>query len=364
MTISTKEEKQSKLDKKENSQKKPTPWQEAHQKYLQEKTLMDKILKKNQEQEESESLAEPSEEVEQQEKNERPMIEILSSEKSTTERTRENISFSDKLPKMKDYRQRKLYRRLALIISLFLIPLVGCIYYISPLGQLAKVDVIHNQQVPNEQIVKTANFKINEPLWEQYFSRQSAIQKIQKISPWIKAVNVKIVHFNQFQINVTEYHRVAYLLTGDKYYDILENGQVLKNPITQDQLQSGLPILEGFTSKKLILKTLKAYHKLPEEFKQSISQIKSTPRAENDQLLTLNMNDQNQVLINIDQLTKKLPYYAKVASNMQEPGIVDMEVGLFTYPYPKEEKKTGDSSEKMSDSDSENSESVQENPQA
>lgn len=363
MTISTKEEKQSKLDKKENSQKKPTPWQEAHQKYLQEKTLMDKILKKNQEQEESESLAEPSEEVEQQEKNERPMIEILSSEKST-ERTRENISFSDKLPKMKDYRQRKLYRRLALIISLFLIPLVGCIYYISPLGQLAKVDVIHNQQVPSEQIVKTANFKINEPLWEQYFSRQSAIQKIQKISPWIKAVNVKIVHFNQFQINVTEYHRVAYLLTGDKYYDILENGQVLKNPITQDQLQSGLPILEGFTSKKLILKTLKAYHKLPEEFKQSISQIKSTPRAENDQLLTLNMNDQNQVLINIDQLTKKLPYYAKVASNMQEPGIVDMEVGLFTYPYPKEEKKTGDSSEKMSDSDSENSESVQENPQA
>ena len=187
---------------------------------------MDKILKKNQEQEESESLAEPSEEVEQQEnqeqeKNERPMIEILSSEKST-ERTRENISFSDKLPKMKDYRQRKLYRRLALIISLFLIPLVGCIYYISPLGQLAKVDVIHNQQVPSEQIVKTANFKINEPLWEQYFSRQSAIQKTQKISPWIKAVNVKIVHFNQFQINVTEYHRVAYLLTGDKYYDILE----------------------------------------------------------------------------------------------------------------------------------------------
>ncbi|XBG91513.1 cell division protein FtsQ/DivIB [Enterococcus cecorum] len=368
MTISTKEEKQSKLDKKENSQKKPTPWQEAHQKYLQEKTLMDKILKKNQEQEESESLVEPSEEVErqenqEQEKNERPMIEILSSEKST-ERTRENISFSDKLPKMKDYRQRKLYHRLALIISLFLIPLVGCIYYISPLGQLAKVDVIHNQQVPSEQIVKTANFKINEPLWEQYFSRQSAIQKIQKISPWIKAVNVKVVHFNQFQINVTEYHKVAYLLTGDKYYDILENGQVLKNPITQDQLQSGLPILEGFTSKKLILKTLKAYHKLPEEFRQSISQIKSTPRAENDQLLTLNMNDQNQVLINIDQLTKKLPYYAKVASNMQEPGIVDMEVGLFTYPYPKEEKKTGDSSEKMSDSDSENSESVQENPQA
>ena len=151
MTISTKEEKQSKLDKKENSQKKPTPWQEAHQKYLEEKRLMDKILKKNQEQEESESLAEPSEEVEQQEKNERPMIEILSSEKSTESiRESENISFSDKLPKMKDYRQRKLYRRLALIISLFLIPLLGCIYYISPLGQLAKVDVIHNQQVPSE----------------------------------------------------------------------------------------------------------------------------------------------------------------------------------------------------------------------
>ena len=39
MTISTKEEKQSKLDKKENSQKKPTPWQEAHQKYLRRKAI-------------------------------------------------------------------------------------------------------------------------------------------------------------------------------------------------------------------------------------------------------------------------------------------------------------------------------------
>ena len=62
-----------------DSQQKPTPWQEAHQKYLEEKKLMDSILKNNQEQEESESLAESSEEVEQQEnqeqeKNERPMI--------------------------------------------------------------------------------------------------------------------------------------------------------------------------------------------------------------------------------------------------------------------------------------------------
>ena len=369
-TISTKDEKQPKLEKKVHSQQKPTPWQEAHQKYLEEKKMMDEILKKNQTHEESEPLDESGEEVDhqlnqEQEKKDRPIIEILSSEKVTEPiRESENASFSDKLPKMKDYRQRKLYRRLALIISVFLIPLVGCIYYISPLGQLSKVSVVHNQQVSSEQIVKTANFKIDEPLWEQYFARQNAINKIKKISPWIKAVNVKVVHFNQFQINVTEYPRVAYLLTGDKYYDILENGQVLKNPIAQDQLQSGLPILEGFTSKKLILKTLKAYHKLPEEFKQSISQIKSTPRAENDQLLTLNMNDQNQVLINIDQLTKKLPYYAKVASNMQEPGIVDMEVGLFSYPYPKEEKKTGDSSEQTTDSDSENSESVQENPQA
>lgn len=370
MTISTKEEKNQNSMNHKDSQQKPTPWQEAHQKYLEEKKLMDSILKNNlEDRKNSDSLGELTEEDEEklfsQEKkmNSESNLEMLSSE-NLTENLRENTSFSDKLPKMKDYRQRKLHRRLTLIILLFLIPLIVCIYYISPLGQLEKVNVVHNQQVSSEQIMKTADFKINESLWEQYFARQTAIQKIKKISPWIKAVNVKVVHFNQFQINVTEYPRVAYLLTDNKYYDVLENGSVLKKPISQDQLQSGLPILEGFTSKQLILKTMKAYRKLPEEYKQSISQIKSTPRAENDQLLTLNMNDQNQVLINIDQLTKKLPYYAKVASNMQEPGIVDMEVGIFSYPYPKEEKKTGDSSEQTTESDSENSESVQENPQA
>lgn len=358
-----KDKKQLKLDKRENSQKKSTSRQEAHRKSSDEKKLMDKILQKNQKPKKSARLEESSEEVDkvisqEKENNGRRILEMPSSEKST-EYLREHISFSDKLPKMKDYRQRKLYRRLALIISLFLIPLVGCIYYISPLGQLSKVNVVHNQQVPSDQIVKMANFKINESLWEQYFTRQRAIQKIKKVSPWIKSVNVKVVHFNQFQINVVEYPRVAYLLSGDKYYDILENGQVLKKSISQDKLQSGLPILEGFTSKKLILKTIKAYHKLPEEFKESISQIKSTPRAENEQLLTLNMNDQNQVLVNIDQLTKKLPYYAKIVSNMKEPGIVDMEVGLFSYPYSKDQKKTKDSSDQTSDNDSENSESVQ-----
>jgi cell division protein FtsQ len=75
------------------------------------------------------------------------------------------------------------------------------------------------------------------------------------------------------------------------------------------------------------------------------------------------MNDQNQVLINVDQLAKKLPYYAKVVGNMQSPGIVDMEVGIFSYPYPKEEEKTTDSSQNQSDNQGVEDENAQENTQ-
>ena len=359
-TISKQEE--SKKNAGKSTEAKPTPWQESHQKYLEEKQLLDQFLN------EKDSSQEPDERIEddlEDSAEDNSSLEVVAEEKAEEKEGTQEApqSFSDKLPKMKDYRKRKLYRRLAFLLIILFLPLAACIYYISPLGQLAKVTVVNNQQVDAKKVIQTANFKINQPLWEQYFERKTALAKVAKISPWIKDVNLKIVQLNQFQINITEYPRVAYLLKDNQYFEILENGKVLDTAIAQEQLQAGLPIIEGFTSKTLILKTLKAYNQLPQELKQSISQIKSTPRSDNEQLLTLNMNDQNQVLINVNQLAKKLPYYAKVVGNMQSPGIVDMEVGIFSYPYPKEEEKTTDSSQNQSDNQGVEDENAQENTQ-
>ena len=51
------------------------------------------------------------------------------------------------------------------------------------------------------------------------------------------------------------------------------------------------------------------------------------------------MNDGNRVIVNISDLSEKMAYYSQVAEQMDKPGIVDMEVGIFSYPYEKKVKK-------------------------
>ena len=54
-----------------------------------------------------------------------------------------------------------------------------------------------------------------------------------------------------------------------------------------------------------------------------------------------------------------MAYYSQVAEQMDKPGIVDMEVGIFSYPYEKESEETG--SEVSEDSAVENQEVVDPN---
>lgn len=313
----------------DESKKEQTPWQKAHQRYLEEKRLMDEIMAKQ------DGMTNDDKTEETNDLSDQPIEqENTFTQEQKLENQPENlkVSFSDKLPKMKDYRQKKLYRRLGLIVGILLVPLIFCLYYISPLGQLSKVEVSGNHEVESQAIIHQAQFKIDEPLWDQYFKRSTNEAKIKKLSPWIKNVQVSITHFNQFKIQITEYPEVAYLLKDNHYYTILENGKVIDQ--ATDQPKASYPILEGFKTQKNIFETLKAYDRLSQEIKQSISQIKATPRNDNDELLTLIMNDGNQVLINRSQLVQRMPYYIQVAANLTSPGVVDMEVGIFSYPYP------------------------------
>jgi hypothetical protein len=47
------------------------------------------------------------------------------------------------------------------------------------------------------------------------------------------------------------------------------------------------------------------------------------------------MNDGNQVIAKSITLKKKMKYYPNISANMDSPGIVDLEVGAFSYPYGK-----------------------------
>ncbi len=248
-------------------------------------------------------------------------------------------SFADRLPKVKYQRNTLLYRRMAIIILLLSIPLAGVIYYVSPLAKLAGVTVTGTQKVSAATVAKEADFTADNDIWPQFIKRNQHLAAVKQAEPRVKSVSVAIKDFNHFVIDVKEYQEVAVLAHNNLYSPILENGVVLtenmKNPTEK------MPILENFKDQQLILQVLKAYQGLSQQLQEAVSQIKYAPTAGNQELLQLFMNDGNQVIVNISNLADQMKYYSQVAKDMEKKGIIDMEVGIFSYPYGNE--KTVDS---------------------
>lgn len=333
MTI-TKKEPQSSDSKDKNQEETDnqlTPWQKANLEYIQqhghESGWSPKVIEGTSETESTEKQEvtsdEKDQEVELPELGSRPDVE------STT-------SFSDRLPKVKYQRQSLLYRRMITIILILLIPLLAVIYYVSPFARLAGVTVIGNQAVSAEAIVKAADFEMDGEIWPQFFTRRAELSKIKASNPRIEKVSLGIEGLNHFKINVKEYDEIAVLAHDNTYSPILANGYTVNE--TMENPTGKLPILENFTDQATIMKVLRAYQSLSEELQEAISQIKYTPKDSNKELLLLYMNDGNQVIVNISNLKSQMKYYAQVAKEMSEKGVIDMEVGIFSYPYEKEEE--------------------------
>ena len=253
------------------------------------------------------------------------------------------FSFSDHLPNFKAYRDKKLRKRLLILVVIFLVPLLGSLYYISPLSKVSAVVVAENPLTPKEALIESSQIVKNERLWPQFFARQRIATAIEKANPRVKKATITLQQWNQLHLHVEEYSESAYLVKGNDYLPILENGTILQEP--RKEVTKGRVIVENFTDETLILETLKQYKELPEEIQDAISQITYAPSKNNEELLTIFMNDGNQVIVGISKLADHMKYYLQVAKEMSEKGVIDMEVGIYSYPYPSNETEKEENTE-------------------
>jgi cell division protein FtsQ len=316
-----------------------TPWQKENLRYQKEK--------------ENQSGWSPSvisgTQVEEEETLENGTEDIQDELDSSIEEDQTERSFADRLPNLKKYRNRILIRRLLLIIGVLLVPLLFILYYVSPLSKLADITVAGNDQVSSQEIIEQSKLEKGEGIWSQYFDREQTEQTIKKELPRVKNVQITITSLNHFNIHVSEYQEVALLASNDQYSPILESGVVIDEP--SEQPTKGLPILESFKDQAKIKEILTAYQKLSQEIQEGISQIKYTPRDSNNELLTIYMNDGNQVIVNISNLASQMQYYPQIVKDLKEDSIIDMEVGIFTYPIS-DTKESDTKTEQSSEGDS------------
>ena len=313
-----------------------TPWQKEHLLYLESQGIDPEIA----EEPETEILLDKTLDSFEEEALDAPNEKDEGNSQSTIDKP---FSFSDHLPNFKAYRDKKLRKRLLILVVIFLVPLLGSLYYISPLSKVSEVVVAENPLTPKEALIESSQIVKNERLWPQFFARQRIATAIEKANPRVKKATITLQQWNQLHLHVEEYSESAYLVKGNDYLPILENGTILQEP--QKEVTKGRVIVENFTDETLILETLKQYKELPEEIQDAISQITYAPSKNNEELLTIFMNDGNQVIVGISKLADHMKYYLQVAKEMSEKGVIDMEVGIYSYPYPSNETEKEENTE-------------------
>ncbi|MGL4697221.1 cell division protein FtsQ/DivIB [Enterococcus larvae] len=256
-------------------------------------------------------------------------------------------SFADRLPNVKKVRNTRLIRRLSFIISISAIAILILCYFVSPLSKLSGVTVTGNENVDSQAVITDSKLAIDGSLWTQYFDRSANEKNIEKKFPRVKQASVSLNGINSFKITIQEYKVLAVDYLDGFYYPILENGKVLTDKL--DNPISGMPVFANFEDEKYIKSLMESYNGLPDELKEQISEIKYSPSESNKELITLYMKDTNQVIVNISQLVEKMNYYSQVSGQMTEPGVIDMEVGIFSYSH-KKETENSDTSESTADS--------------
>lgn len=305
-----------------------TPWQKEHLLYLESQGIDPEIA----EEPETEILLDKTLDSFEEEDLDASNEKDEGNSQSTIDKP---FSFSDHLPNFKAYRDKKLRKRLLILVVIFLVPLLGSLYYISPLSKVSAVVVAENPLTPKEALIESSQIVKNERLWPQFFARQRIATAIEKANPRVKKATITLQQWNQLHLHVEEYSESAYLVKGNDYLPILENGTILQEP--QKEVTKGRVIVENFTDETLILETLKQYKELPEEIQDAISQITYAPSKKNEELLTIFMNDGNQVIVGISKLADHMKYYLQVAKEMSGKGVIDMEVGIYSYSYPSNE---------------------------
>ncbi len=313
-----------------------TPWQKEHLLYLESQGIDPEIA----EEPETEILLDKTLDSFEEEALDAPNEKDEGNSQSTIDKP---FSFSDHLPNFKAYRDKKLRKRLLILVVIFLVPLLGSLYYTSPLSKVSAVVVAENPLTPKEALIESSQIVKNERLWPQFFARQRIATAIEKANPRVKKATITLQQWNQLHLHVEEYSESAYLVKGNDYLPILENGTILQEP--QKEVTKGRVIVENFTDETLILETLKQYKELPEEIQDAISQITYAPSKNNEELLTIFMNDGNQVIVGISKLADHMKYYLQVAKEMSEKGVIDMEVGIYSYSYPSNETEEEENTE-------------------
>ncbi len=330
-------------------------WQKRNQEYLKKKAEEEAALAEEKEKERQArmtSKSEKSDATEDQESESNPK-----DSKSAKEDAKEKVEESEdvkkevpkeepksKEPKKEDKKAEKkpvkekpvkpkipgvhIWRAIS-ILFLSLLLLVVSVYLLSPYATMKDIRVEGTVQTTADDIrqasgIQDSDYTINLLLDKAKYEEQI------KSNYWVESAQLVYQFPTKFTIKVKEYDIVAYYVSGENHYPILSSGKVETSAVSLVSLpETYLSVL--FNDSEQIKAFTSELSQISPELKAAIQKVELAPSKVTSDLIRLTMNDSDEVLVPLSEMSKKLPYYSKIKPQLSEPSVVDMEAGIYSY---------------------------------
>ena len=333
-------------------------WQKRNQEYLKKKAEEEAVLAEEKEKERQARMASKSEKsdaTEDQESESDPKDSKLAKD-DTEEKVEESEDVKKEVPKeepkskepKKQNKQNKkiekkpvkekpakpkipgvhIWRAIS-ILFLSLLLLVVSAYLLSPYATMKDIRVEGTVQTTADDIrqasgIQDSDYTINLLLDKAKYEEQI------KSNYWVESAQLVYQFPTKFTIKVKEYDIVAYYVSGESHYPILSSGQLETSAVSLVSLpETYISVL--FNDSEQIKAFTSELAQISPELKSAIQKVELAPSKVTSDLIRLTMNDSDEVLVPLSEMSKKLPYYSKIKPQLSEPSVIDMEAGIYSY---------------------------------
>ena len=225
--------------------------------------------------------------------------------------------------------KRHIYRALPVLVISSLVALLS-LYFLSPLSTQKVIEFSGNKVVDQQQLYKKSQIKEEDYTLTTFIHKSIYEQNMKAASPWIKEIHMNYHFPVTFKVNVTEHKVVAYYVTGEDHYPVLENGEVVEIVTPTSELPSSYISLK-FSDRELIRQFVKEMSSISSSITNGIVSVDLTPSKVTKDLVTITMKNENKILIPISQINRKLSYYKAISKQLDDASTIDMEAGIFSY---------------------------------
>lgn len=371
--------KKSKEDKQETAQLSLSEWQVRNKEYL-EKKAQEKAKKQAELEKKRAELEQKKEEMKAELENQEPsneedaVSEEIDTDSPTSEKEDEvqdsesesEVEEEDKAEAQDQEQEEEeveqleppkvpiekihWYRALPVLVTSSLIFLAS-LYFLTPLATMKTIEFTGNKVVSQEELRSSSKIDQRDYTVTVYKNRHHYEQNLKASSPWIENVEMTYQFPLTFKIDVQEYGILGYLQKDSKYYPILTSGEYVKKEVAADALPEERMDVT-FSDAGLIKEFVQQLKNVPDSVKKSIRKVDLTPSKVTEDLVTITMSDEHQILVPISHIAKKLPYYEGIHPQLEVPSVVDMEAGIFSYAQGTENEAIHEASNDAQDTES------------